>query len=102
MQVNGYGGPRVGTVTNLSVPGCRGADLVVALDVEGVCAASGAACSSGLSEPSPVLRAMYPDDPGRATSALRLSFGLETLEDDEEIIATKVLDVCSRVARAGG
>jgi cysteine desulfurase len=90
-------GPRVGTVTNLSVPGWRSDMLVAALDIEGLCASSGAACSSGLAEPSPVLRAMYPDEPERADSALRLSLGPETTEAD----VTQALVVVERVfARA--
>lgn len=76
--VNGAEGRRVATVSNVSFRGWRGDVLVAALDVEGLCASSGAACSSGLGAPSPVLRAMYPDEPWRAESALRLSLGPET------------------------
>lgn len=74
--------PRVATVTNVSVRGWRGPLLVAALDVEGLEASSGAACSSGLDAPSPVVRALYPDEPWRAESALRLSLGPETSESD--------------------
>lgn len=81
--VNGAEGPRVATVTNASLPGWRGRSLVAALDLEGLCASSGAACSSGLDEPSRVIAAMYPDEPWRAESALRLSLAPRT--SDEEI-----------------
>ncbi|HJL17263.1 MAG TPA: aminotransferase class V-fold PLP-dependent enzyme [Sandaracinaceae bacterium LLY-WYZ-13_1] len=81
-SVNGDAGPRVPTVTNVSVPGWRGPRLVAALDLESLCASSGAACSSGLDEPSPVLAAMYPDAPWRAESALRLSLGPDTRDAD--------------------
>lgn len=77
-------GPRVATVSNVSVPGWRGEILVAALDLEGLCASAGAACSSGLGAPSPVLLALYPDEPWRAESALRLSLGPETSEQDVE------------------
>src|SRR6185295_18308817 len=76
--LNATAGPRVATVVNASVRGARGEELVAALDLEGVCTSSGAACSSGLNEPSPVLRAMYPAESWRASSALRFSFGPET------------------------
>lgn len=80
--------PRVSTVTNVSVPGWRGPLLVAALDVEGLEASSGAACSSGLDAPSPVLLALFPDAPWRASSALRMSLGPETTEADvDEAIA---------------
>lgn len=75
-------GPRVATVTNVSVRGWRGTLLVAALDLEGLCASSGAACSSGLDQPSPVLTALHPSEPWRAASALRLSLGVETTDDD--------------------
>jgi cysteine desulfurase len=74
--------PRVATVTNVSLAGWRGTLLVAALDVEGLEASSGAACSSGLDAPSPVLRATFPDEPWRAESALRLSLGPETTDAD--------------------
>jgi cysteine desulfurase len=79
---NGDRGPRVGTVANLSFAGWEGPLLVAALDLEGVCVSTGAACSSGLQEPSAVLRAMYPDEQWRAGSAVRISLGIETTDAD--------------------
>ncbi len=96
--VNGVEGERVATVVDGSVEGWKGEVLVAALDLEGVCASSGAACSSGLAEPSPVLRAMYPEAPWRAASALRLSLGPETTDEDVDR-ATVALDrVLSRTS----
>lgn len=60
--------------------GWIGAELVAALDLEGVCVSSGAACSAGTVEPSPVLHAMFGDD--GSTSGVRASLGdTTTLED---------------------
>jgi cysteine desulfurase len=67
-------------VTNLSFPGWKGAELVAALDLEGVSCSSGSACSAGTSEPSPVLRAMVGEE--RASSAVRLSMGETTTRAD--------------------
>lgn len=89
--INGAGGPRVATVVNGSFEALRGDQLVAALDVEGLACASGAACSSGLAEPSPVIAAMYPGAPLRARGALRLSLGPETCAADVER-ATGILD----------
>ena len=75
-------GPRTGTVANLSVPGWDGALLAAALDLEGTCVSTGAACSSGLQAPSEVLLAMYPHEQWRAGSALRISLGMETSDSD--------------------
>lgn len=73
---------RVATASNVSFRGYRGDLLVAALDLEGVSVASGAACSSGLAAPSPVLLAMYEDEPWRAASALRFTLGPETTDED--------------------
>jgi cysteine desulfurase len=70
--------------------------LVAALDLEGVCVASGAACSSGLDQPSPVLLAMYPAEPWRASAALRLSFGPETTETDVDFALEALRRVLAR------
>lgn len=91
--VNGTQTGRVATVTNVSVPDWRGDMLVAALDVEGLCASAGAACSSGLGAPSPVLQALYPTERWRALSALRLSLGPQTRDDD----VTQALVILDRV-----
>ena len=93
---NASSGPRVSTVSNTSVRGWRGEALIAALDVEGLAASSGAACSSGLQEPSPVLRAMHPDESWRAGAALRLSFGVETTEIEQESALALIAKVLAR------
>jgi cysteine desulfurase len=88
--VNGEQGLRVASVSNVSFRGWRGDVLVAALDVEGLCVSAGAACSSGLGAPSPVLQAMYPGEPWRAESAVRFSLGPETTDEEVEG-ATEIL-----------
>ncbi|MDD9944878.1 MAG: cysteine desulfurase family protein [Myxococcales bacterium] len=99
--VNGDPSQRVATVVNVSFKGLRGDELVAALDVEGVACASGAACSSGLTEPSPVITAMYPQDPARARGALRFSFGPETRDADVDRALEKMALVLNRARAAG-
>jgi len=91
--VNGAAAERVATVTNTSFRGWTGAVLVAALDVEGLAVSGGAACSSGVSAGSPVLLAAHPDEPWRATSSVRWSFGPESTEDEAE----RALEMLSRV-----
>jgi cysteine desulfurase len=67
-------------VSLLVWPGWQGAELVAALDLEGVSVSSGAACSAGTVEPSPVLEAML--GARDAASGLRASLGEETTDDD--------------------
>ncbi|WP_437820446.1 cysteine desulfurase family protein [Sorangium sp. So ce1078] len=88
-------GARAPHVTNLSWPGWRGDELCAALDLEGVAASSGAACSAGTAEPSPVLTAML--GPERAASAVRFSIGEDTTEADVVEAARRVARVLSRL-----
>ncbi|MCL2726462.1 MAG: cysteine desulfurase [Polyangiaceae bacterium] len=67
-------------VSTLVWPGWIGVELVAALDLEGVSVSSGAACSAGTVEPSPVLLAMLGS--GDAVRGVRASFGDETTMDD--------------------
>jgi cysteine desulfurase len=57
-----------------------GEAMVLALDLEGICASVGSACTTGSLEPSHVLVAMgYPDDEARGS--LRLSLGRTTADE---------------------
>lgn len=74
-------------------PGWTGAELVAALDLEGVSVSSGAACSAGTVEPSPVLLAMLGAED--AKRGLRVSIGDATTEDE----IAHALDAFARVSR---
>ena len=71
---------RVPHVANLVWPGWIGAELVAALDLEGLSVSSGSACSAGTVEPSPVLAAMI--GLAEATRGVRLSLGDTTTGED--------------------
>ncbi len=92
------GSPRAATASNLSFPRWKGPLLVAALDLEGVCVSAGAACSSGLQEPSAVILAMYPDEQWRAGSAIRISLGIETTEVEIERALSAFRRVLARQA----
>ncbi|MGH7329563.1 MAG: cysteine desulfurase family protein, partial [Polyangiaceae bacterium] len=89
-EVNG-GAPRAPHVTNISFSKWFGEELVAALDLEGVSISSGAACSAGTIEPSPVLAVFVSDD--RAKSAVRMSLGLTTTHDE----ITRAIEAFRRV-----
>jgi cysteine desulfurase len=93
-RVNGAGAPRAPHVTNLSFEGVRGDELAAALDLEGVSVSSGSACSAGTQEPSPVIRAMLGVE--RARSALRVSLGEESSDDDVERLLSLLPDLVER------
>lgn len=72
---------RVATVTHVAWPsGVEGAELVAAFDVEGVAVSSGSACSSGRARASASIARLFPGEPWRATSALRVSLSPSTTE----------------------
>jgi len=79
-RVAGDPSRRAPHVSMLVWPGWSGAELVAALDLEGVSVSSGAACSAGTVEPSPVLAAMLGDRD--AASGIRCSLGEDTTDDD--------------------
>lgn len=70
-------------------PGVESEALLFLLDERGVCASAGAACASGAVEPSPVLLAMGVDK-AEAASALRLTLGPTTSEEDVRTAASAV------------
>jgi cysteine desulfurase len=77
VRVNGDRSRRVPNTTNLAFTAAGGEALVIALDLQGIACATGAACSSGAVEPSHVLLAigLSPDE---ARSSLRFSLGRTT------------------------
>lgn len=67
--------------------GVNAEDLLLFFDLEGICASSGAACSSGANKPSAVLLAMG-FDAQQAQNTIRLSLGKSTtLQDVERLVS---------------
>jgi cysteine desulfurase len=80
-RVNGAGAPRLPNTLSVTFPGADGEALLMALDLDGICASAGAACTSGSTTPSHVLSAMgLTVDEARAT--LRLSLGWSSTDAD--------------------
>ncbi len=83
----GEAAPRLPNTVSACFPGASGEGMLIALDLEGIAASSGAACASGTLEPSHVLLAMGLE-PSMARSALRFSLGREsTVEDIDRLLA---------------
>ncbi len=57
-RVNGGGAPRTYNTTNIGFENLQAEAILLVLSEHGICASSGAACSSGSLEPSHVLQAM--------------------------------------------
>ncbi|MHB8800401.1 MAG: cysteine desulfurase family protein [Thermoanaerobaculia bacterium] len=100
VRVNGLGpAGRLPTASSVTFPEVDGETLLVALDLEGVAASSGSACSSGTPAPSRVLLACgLPEAEVRAT--LRFSFGWTTTEEDVERLLEVLPPLVARVRAA--
>jgi cysteine desulfurase len=86
--------PRVPTTSYVAFDGVAGELLMQALDLEGVAVSTGAACSSGSLEPSPVLRAIgFPE-------GIRVSVGAGNTADDIDRLLALLPVVVERIRRA--
>ena len=91
-RLNGHPIKRLPNNVNISVDFVEGESMLLNLDLEGICASTGSACSSSSLEPSHVLLAMgLPHE--QAHSSLRFSLGKWNTE--EEI--GQVLEVLPRI-----
>jgi cysteine desulfurase len=70
--------------------------LLAGLDMEGICASSGSACSAGSLEPSHVVRALGMEE-SLANSLVRLSLGRESTMDEVEQVERILPQVIRRV-----
>jgi cysteine desulfurase len=82
-------------------PGIEGESLLLSLDMQGICASAGAACSSGSTEPSHVLLAMGRDF-DLARGALRLTLGRSTTAEDVETVLAILPGVVNELRSLGG
>jgi cysteine desulfurase len=96
VEADGIPVPRVPNTTNLWFDGIEGEGLVIALDLKGLAASSGAACSSGAIEPSHVLTAMGMPA-ARARSSMRFSLGKHNTAADVDFALEVVPDAIARL-----
>jgi cysteine desulfurase len=81
VETTGHPTDRLPNSASVVIDGIEGGDLVAALDLEGVEASTGSACTTGSVEPSHVLLAMGIDEQ-LAHGSLRLTLGHETTAAD--------------------
>lgn len=90
--VTGDGAPLAPHILNIQIPGAEADSLLTQLDLAGIAASSGSACTTGSIEPSHVLSAMGVSR-DLALSAIRLSLGHESSSADID----RVLEVMPRI-----
>jgi cysteine desulfurase len=98
-RVNGRGAERLPNTLSITFPGADGEALLIALDLEGICASAGAACTSGSTTPSHVLSAMGLSV-AEARATLRLSLGWSSTEADVDHALRVMPGLVSRVRQA--
>lgn len=92
IRLNGHPIIRLPNNVNVSVDYVEGESMVLNLDLEGICASTGSACSSSSLEPSHVLLAMGLSHE-QAHGSLRFTLGKWTTEEEIE----RVLEVLPRI-----
>lgn len=97
-ELRGDAESRLPNTVNVAFPGIDGEDFLLALDLEGVSASSGSACTAGSLEPSHVIEAMgYDHDEARRS--VRFSFGPTTTDDELDTAADRIASVVDRLGR---
>jgi len=95
VELTGHVKERLPGLLSVIVRDTDGASVVMALDLAGVAASVGSACTTGSMEPSHVLTAMgYPDDEARGS--LRLSIGRTTTDEELDEASAIIVEVLSR------
>ena len=93
-------GQSVPGIVNLAVPDIDAETMLFNLDLEGIAAAAGAACSAGSLEPSHVISAM--GRPELAGSSVRLSLGTPTTTVDVDRVVQVIATVTRRIRERRG
>ena len=89
MRINGTMDKRLPNNVNVSFAGIEGEAVLLRLDLEGIAASSGSACTAGSLDPSHVLTAigLTRDE---AKGSLRLTLGTDTTQADVDEVVKKL------------
>lgn len=100
VQLNGPSDPdqRLVNTLNIGFAGISGESLLLNLDLKGVAASSGSACSSGSLESSHVLAAMGVD-PRLAQSSVRFSLGSENTTEEIDFVLSELPAIVERLRK---
>ena len=88
-RLNGHPQKRLPNNANFSFEFIEGESMLIRLDMAGVCASSGSACTSGSLDPSHVLLAIgLPHE--KAHGSLRLTLGEETTKEELDYVVDQL------------
>ncbi len=95
-RVNGHIDKRLPNNANFSFQFIEGESLLIMLDMAGICASSGSACTSGSLDPSHVLLAIgLPHE--IAHGSLRLTLGDENTKEEIDYVIDNLKDIVQRL-----
>lgn len=95
-RLNGDAKDRLPNNANFSFQFIEGESLLIMLDMKGICASSGSACTSGSLDPSHVLLAIgLPHE--IAHGSLRLTLGEETTKEDIDYVVDNLKEIVARL-----
>ncbi len=98
LVLNGHPERRLPNNLNVSILGVEAESVLLNLDLKGVAASSGSACSAGSVEPSHVLKAMgLPEE--RTHGALRLTLGRGNTEEDVDYVLEVLPPIVEKLRR---
>jgi cysteine desulfurase len=89
---------RLANTAAFTVSGCDSITILAGLDLEGICASSGSACSAGSLEPSHVMLAMGVEA-GLANSLVRFSLGRDSTLDEVLKVQEALKNVINRAGK---
>ncbi|HIM62503.1 MAG TPA: aminotransferase class V-fold PLP-dependent enzyme [Dehalococcoidia bacterium] len=95
-RLNGLATQRLPNNANFSFTGVEGEPILLGLDMAGIAASSGSACSSGSLEPSHVLLALG-QSAEIARGSLRLTLGRDNTEEEVEYLLGVLVDLVQRL-----
>ena len=95
-RLNGHATERLPNNANFSFTGVEGEPILLGLDVAGIAASSGSACSSGSLEPSHVLLALG-QSAETARGSLRLTLGRDNTEEEVDYLLGVLVDLVQRL-----
>ena len=94
--LNGHPTKRLPNNINFSFLFIEGESMLIMLDMKGICASSGSACTSGSLDPSHVLLAIGLKHE-EAHGSLRLTLSEETTKEEMDIVAEEVKKIVQRL-----
>jgi cysteine desulfurase len=100
VQVVGSRDHRLANTVSFVVEGSDSISLLANLDLEGICASSGSACSAGSLEPSHVISALGLED-SLANALVRFSLGRDSSAEEIQATIRVLPEVISRSRRSG-